>query len=179
MYNSSQGQEYYGQQSTQQGASSVFIDQPGPSWGMVAFFAITFLLLIVVFALIPFFSYHNGVMGAQFIVEIVIFVSLIIATISILGITFFACFNIKYIVNDQGIEMRAGRFPPFTLAFHEIGEVKKVPYTTRLLGFGLSSAGVCNRFRNVVLIRAKHRSIYLSPSNPDQFIEQLNAALRR
>ncbi|MBA2391883.1 MAG: hypothetical protein H0V70_03975 [Ktedonobacteraceae bacterium] len=61
---------------------------------------------------------------------------------------------------------------------HQISKARKGVYNRRLIGWGIGTAGLCNRFSNGVCLTVTKEGgsyqLYLSPSNSDDFLARVN-----
>jgi hypothetical protein len=87
-----------------------------------------------------------------------------------------AAYNTSYKLDGIKLEARSGIFKT-VLRASQIGEVTRVKNISRVLGWGIGSRGFCNRFRDGVLLNTGKEKIFISPSHPDLFIEQLKSIL--
>jgi hypothetical protein len=170
----------YSPQESQSGQSqavvSPLIDQPRPSSGFLLFLGGCLLAILLILLASLLLSVLQGTAGANIGIEIGTFALLFLAICVFFGIFTYVGYHITYILTPHTLELKAGKISHFSMALHQIERIERVNFTPRLLGFGISNAALCNRFHNVVCLHLQSRRVYLSPSNVEQFIEQLEIA---
>ena len=158
-------------------ASSQWIDQPRPSGGYICFFLFFPVLLLLILGITLIRTYFIAEV-ASFIVEGVIFALLFIGFVVIFGLLLRTGYKIKYVLDEYTLHLYSGQKVAFSIPLHQISQVRKSAYNRRLIGWGIGNAGLCNRFRNGVCLTVTkgHSSylLYISPSNPDDFLEHFN-----
>lgn len=87
-----------------------------------------------------------------------------------------AAYNTRFTFIGDKLDIRCGIFKS-SVKLSQVRGVEKSRTITRTIGWGFGSRAFCNRFRNgVVLITAKEK-VFLSPSNPDIFMERVRSML--
>jgi hypothetical protein len=108
----------------------------------------------------------------------VIFAFLFIAFVVIFGLILRTGYRIKYVLDERILQLNVGSKTAFSVPLYQISKARKGVYNRRLIGWGIGTAGLCNRFSNsVCLTVTKGRGsyqLYLSPSDPDAFLARLN-----
>ena len=87
-----------------------------------------------------------------------------------------AAHNTSYNFSGDQLKIRSGFFKS-TIRLHLLRGVEKTGTITRVLGWGIKSRAFCNRFRNGVVLIFAGEKVFLSPSNPDIFIERVRSLL--
>jgi hypothetical protein len=87
-----------------------------------------------------------------------------------------AAYNTRYAINGDKLDIRCGIFKS-SLRLSTVRDVEKVRTMSRTIGWGFGTRGFCNRFRNGVALIARQEKVFLSPSNPDIFMEQIRSRL--
>jgi hypothetical protein len=165
------------QQMQSQTSSSQWVDQPRPSGGFICFSIFFPVLLFLILGTTLIRTYFVAT-PASLIVEGVIFALLLIGFVVIFGLLLRMSYKIKYVLDEHTLHLYSGQKIAFSIPFYQITQAQKSAYNRRLLGWGIGTAGLCNRFRNgVCLTVTKGRSsykLYISPTNPDDFLEHFN-----
>jgi len=155
----------------------MYTDKPKPGKGYILFLL---LILIAVFCIYPAgfaFSYLASTSRSTVLAEgwIGALPCAIIGILVLVGLH--AAYHTQYTLSDHQLELKGGGVVLRKVALEQIVEAKKVPYNTRLLGSKMAgriiNTGVCNRYKSGVLLTTRTENIYLSPSDPDKFLELL------
>ena len=116
-------------------------------------------------------------------VEGIIFAFLFVGFAAIFGLLLRAGYRIKYMLDEYTLHLYAGQRVAFSIPLHQISQVRKTTYNRRLIGWGIGNAGLCNRFSNGVCLKVtKGQSsydLYITPTNPDEFLTRLNGLRQR
>ena len=158
----------------------MYVDKPRPGKGYVIFILaclLTLLLLIVgTFVL----SYIRGAHSTSLIGPGIIMAVAYAIGGGTLLLVLHAAYHTEYRLIDNQLEMKAGNLGYRKIALSQIVEIRKLS-SLRRIPPGLHKSGASNRLSNLVVLRTRFDKIYLSPSDPDQFITLLTEkqALRK
>ena len=158
-------------------ASSQWIDQPRPSGGYICFCLFFPLLLLLILGTTLIRTYFV-IEAPSIIAEGVTFALLFVGFVVIFGLILRMGYTIKYVLDGHTLHLYAGKRVAFSIPLYQISQMRKTTYNRRLMGWGIGNAGLCNRFRNgICLTVTKGRrsyELYISPSDPDDFLTHLN-----
>lgn len=157
--------------------SAQWVDQPHPSGGFIGFSIFFPVLLFLILGTTLIRTYFVAT-PASLIVEGVIFALLLIGFVVIFGLILRMGYKIKYMLDEYTLHLYSGQRVAFSIPLYQITQAQKSAYNRRVLGWGIGTAGLCNRFRNGVCLTVTkgHSSyqLYISPTNPDDFLAQFN-----
>jgi hypothetical protein len=157
----------------------MYTDKPRPGKGYVLFLL---LILVAVFCIYPAgfaFSYLASTSRTTVLVQgLLAGLPLVIIGILVL-IGLHAAYHTQYTLRDHQLELKGGGVVLRKVNLEQLVEAKKVPYNNRMLGSKMTgrmiNTGVCNRYKNGVLLITRTENIYLSPSDPDKFLELISS----
>jgi uncharacterized integral membrane protein len=84
----------------------------------------------------------------------------------------------RYTMDNVTLTLRSGLFLREQVKINDIKEMRIVPTNWQALGWALTRMGYCNRFNNALKLVTARGLLYLSPTNPDQFIEEIKSRQR-
>ena len=157
----------------------MYTDKPRPGKGYILFLL---LILVAVFCIYPVgfaFSYLASTSRSTILAQGLLgaIPCAIIGVLVLVGLH--AAYHTEYTFRDHLLELKGGGVVRRKVYLEQIVEAKKVPYNGRMLGSKLTgrmmNTGVCNRYKNGVLLITRTENIYLSPSDPDKFLELLSS----
>lgn len=160
----------------------MYTDKPQPGKGYIVFLLLVLIGVFCIYPVVFVFSYLRAEEASRstllFEGFVIALPCVVIGIVMLVGL--YAAYHTEYTLRENVLELKGGGVLRRKVALHQIVEAKKVPYNARLLGSGMGvggvrSMGVCNRFRNGVLLITRMEHIYLSPSDPDTFLEMLSA----
>lgn len=144
----------------------MFIDKPIPGTGYVFFMA----LLMAACIFMPFILRHF--FRFRLPLHIALIVSLWGAA-SIFGIIIHALYNTHYTLTERTLHLECGTLIEEEIPLADIRNVQTVAYIPQSLGWTLKWKGFCNRFYNGVRFNVSNRTIFISPTDPEEFMKLL------
>ncbi len=147
-------------------------DKPAPGWG--------FLIFLALGAIVPVVLSGYRYMSGENSISLPVMLGLI--SLFIIMILFFhhIAFNTSYHIVNRQLKARSGFFTT-TINLSDIESIEKVSLIRLPVGWhmkwGKTRRGRCNRFTNGIALSTSSKGlVYISPSDPDAFIERLRAA---
>ena len=87
-----------------------------------------------------------------------------------------AAYRTRYTFSGDKLDIRCGIFKS-SVRLSLVRGVEKSRTNTHTIGFGFGKRAFCNRFRNGVVLKLAREKVFLSPSNPDIFMEHVRSML--
>ncbi len=144
----------------------MLIDKPTPSVS----FVLLYLGLIVFLIVLPLFlKRYRKLRGA---LAVVVFAVCFLAA-AVFAVFLTAGFTTQYTLDNNILSPRSGFWSSTQVKLEAIRSVDKVPLNWQALGWALNRTGFCVRFANCLRVTTPQRVIYLTPRDPDQFMQEL------
>ncbi len=87
-----------------------------------------------------------------------------------------AAYSTVYSIDGGALKMRGG-FIKGNVELATVRTISKTGSVTTTLGWGFGSRAICNRFSDIVVLKTSKEKIFISPTDPDIFIEQLRSLI--
>ncbi len=179
MYEKKQETNFVVSQQNVSQQEKMVIDFPKPSGGYICFFLLfpigLLLLLVAALALI----YTTSGSSKALVGAGIPFALLFLGCSVIFGVLLRTGYRIKYALDTRVLQLYSGKKLAFSIPLAQVVHQQKVEHISRLLGWGTNNAGLCNRFSNGICLTiqgSRKYLLYISPSDPDKFLEQLSIA---
>lgn len=150
----------------------MLVDKPTPGLGYVLLYLGLMLFLVVVPIFLRRFRKLRGGWGAA------VFAVCCVAAAFFL-IFLYSGFTTEYSLDGNTLYMRSGFLAKGQVNLADITEIRKVPTNWQALGWALNRTGYCNRFANALRLTTDKALIYLTPSDPDRFVEEIRSRQRK
>lgn len=154
-------------ESEQENGVSTITDRPSPGSGYVTFLLLVFGTSLTVLAVLAGYYYDPlpkvayCLWGASAL------------TAALAAVVLDAAFRTSYHLEGRVLTMKCGLFDR-TLDLTQVREMSRCGTIWRVLGRGFASRGYANRFVNGIRLDTTDREkIYLSPTNPQLFLEHV------
>lgn len=148
----------------------MYVDRPAPGKGYLLFLYSLIGLFVILF-LFMFWKIGNDLPVLLFtIVPSLLPMGIMLALVH-------AAHHTEYRIENGRLVASSGAFFKETLSLAKIESMEQVRFISRVLGWGFRDKGVCNRFRNGIVIRYNKERLYISPSNCAVFMELMKGSL--
>ncbi len=147
-------------------------DKPSPG----VFFIATMLSLMFLVTILPLYtmgffsdpSVMPPVVIPFFIMPAIIFILLV-----------HAGYHTEYILNEKSLDLKCGWIIKGSIPYQNISAIKPAKFNSRTLGRGYGQKGYCNRFTNGLVLQVGKDQVFISPSDNDRFLFELQIKIQR
>ena len=144
----------------------MLIDRPAPSVSYV----LLYLGLIVFLVALPLFlKRYKRLRGA---LKVVVFAASFLAA-AVFAVFLIAGFTTQYSLDNNTLTLQSGFWSSTQVKLEAVRSVDKVPLNWQGLGWALNRTGFCVRFANCLRVTTQQKVVYLSPRDPDQFLQEV------
>ncbi len=157
------------------------IDQPRPSRGYVIFFLCCICAIPLFLGSLLAIGYAAEGIAAPMIVASITFALLSIICTFIFAGALHTGYHIRYELNKDALNLYVGKRKTSSIKLNQIINVEKSAFNSRLIGWGIGNAGLCNRFHNGLCLTVRGITtyhLYISPGDTDTFLAHLKDVLR-
>ena len=144
----------------------MYTDAPDPGAGFLSVNIITIIILLA----IPIFYYNRLAVNTSLLTLVMI---ACIGGSIVFGFIIHAAFNTRYSIDESTLAIRNGHILKAELELEEIRDIGTVSFNRQTFGTAFNMRGYCNRFIGGVRILTDDLVIYLSPTDPVEWIEEL------
>jgi len=150
----------------------MLVDKPAPGLSYVLLYLGLMLFLIAVPLFLKRFRKIRGPLAA------VVFTVCFVAAGFFL-VFLYSGFTTEYSLDSNTLFMRSGFLAKARVDLSDITEIQRVPTNWQGLGWALNKSGYANRFSNGLRLTTDKAAIYLTPSDPSLFEEEIRSRQRR
>lgn len=144
----------------------MIIDKPSPSMTYVLFN----IIFLILFLLGPFILNHF----IKFRLPLLICLIMILwGTAGVMGLVVHAAHNTEYSMDETTLTLQCGYMMDEKIALDKIHDIRPVMINFQTMGWSTRWRGFCNRFGNGLKISVNGIRYYISPENPQHFLNEL------